>query len=51
MQALGAYGYLSNMKGKTYFLKHVSEALRLLKVEAGLAREEFPFLYDLVNRL
>ena len=31
MQALGAYGFLSVVKGKKYFLKHVPEALRLLK--------------------
>ncbi len=31
MQALGAYAFLSQMKGKRYFLKHIPEGLRLLK--------------------
>ncbi|MBA4322677.1 MAG: hypothetical protein C0408_07660, partial [Odoribacter sp.] len=31
MQALGAYGFLSSVKGKKYFLKNVPEGLRLLK--------------------
>ena len=51
MQALGAYGYLSGIKGKTYFLKHVPGALSLLKDETFLARQEFPLLHDLVSRL
>lgn len=51
MQALGAYGFLSKAKGKKYFLKHVPEALRMLKEETALAREEYPTLYKLVSRL
>jgi len=51
MQALGAYGFLSEVKGKIYFLKHVPECLRLLKEEVSLARDEFPVLYDLIARL
>ena len=51
MQALGAYGFLSTIKGKTYFLRHVTEGLRLLKEDAKLAREEYPILCDLVLRL
>jgi len=51
MQALGAYGFLSMVKGKKYFLKHVTEALRLLKEECALARDEYPELYRLVNNL
>ena len=31
MQALGAYGFLSAVKGKKYFLKYVPEGIRLLK--------------------
>src|SRR5208337_203387 len=34
MQALGAYGFLASVKGKKFFLKHVPEALRMLKEEA-----------------
>jgi NDP-sugar pyrophosphorylase family protein/aminoglycoside/choline kinase family phosphotransferase len=51
MQALGAYGFLSAVKGKTYFLKHVPEALRLLKAEAAEARREYPQLARLVASL
>jgi NDP-sugar pyrophosphorylase family protein/aminoglycoside/choline kinase family phosphotransferase len=51
MQALGAYGFLSEVKGKKYFLKHVPEALRLLKEEATAVKKEFPALYKLVCSL
>jgi NDP-sugar pyrophosphorylase family protein/aminoglycoside/choline kinase family phosphotransferase len=51
MQALGAYGYLSMEKGKKYFLKHIPEAVRLLKEESALAKEEYPELYRLVTTL
>lgn len=48
MQALGAYGFLSSVKGKKYFLKYVPEGLRLLKEDIELAKEEYPELYKLV---
>ena len=51
MQALGAYGFLAAVKGKTYFLKHVPEALRLLKAECAEARQEYPELARLVASL
>jgi NDP-sugar pyrophosphorylase family protein/aminoglycoside/choline kinase family phosphotransferase len=51
MQALGAYGFLAALKGKKYFLKHVPEALRLLKEETAAAKEEYPALYGLVSGL
>ena len=51
MQALGAYGFLSKIKGKKYFLKHVPEGLRLLKKDVSLAKDEYPELYDLVMSL
>jgi NDP-sugar pyrophosphorylase family protein/aminoglycoside/choline kinase family phosphotransferase len=51
MQALGAYGFLSSVKGKKYFLKYVPEAVRLLKQDLVNAKEEFPFLYALVRKL
>jgi NDP-sugar pyrophosphorylase family protein/aminoglycoside/choline kinase family phosphotransferase len=51
MQALGAYGCLSGERGKPYFLKHVPEALRLLKEEAILTQSEFPALAELVTSL
>jgi NDP-sugar pyrophosphorylase family protein/aminoglycoside/choline kinase family phosphotransferase len=49
MQALGAYGFLSVVKGKKYFLKHVPEALRLLKEETAAVKNEYPRLYHLVQ--
>ena len=51
MQALGAYGFLSKIKGKKYFLKYVPEGLRLLKEDVFLSKDEYPKLYDLTMRL
>ena len=51
MQALGAYGFLSKEKGKTYFLKHIPQAVAYLKQEAELAREAYPILYALTTTL
>jgi NDP-sugar pyrophosphorylase family protein/aminoglycoside/choline kinase family phosphotransferase len=51
MQALGAYGYLSSVKGKKYFLKYVPEGLRLLKDDISLLKNEYPELYKLVMKL
>lgn len=48
MQALGAYGFLSSVKGKKYFLKYVPEGLRLLKEDIKLSKDEYPELYKLV---
>lgn len=51
MQALGAYGFLSSVKGKRYFLKYIPEGLRLLKDDALLFGEEYPELYKLIMQL
>ena len=51
MQALGAYGFLSKIKGKKYFLKHVSEGLRLLKEDVSLSEDKYPELYNLAMGL
>jgi NDP-sugar pyrophosphorylase family protein len=51
MQALGAYGFLSKIKGKKYFLKYVPEGLCLLKEDISLSKDEYPELYDLVMGL
>ncbi len=51
MQALGAYGFLSTVKNKRYFLKYIPEGLRLLKEDISLSAEEYPALNDLVMRL
>ncbi|MBI5676336.1 MAG: phosphotransferase [Nitrospirae bacterium] len=51
MQALGAYGFLSNVKGKRYFLKYVPEGVRLLQGDLTEAKDEYPELYYLAMRL
>ena len=51
MQALGAYGFLSALKGKKYFLKYVPEALRLLREETTTAQNDYPALHQLVSGL
>jgi aminoglycoside/choline kinase family phosphotransferase len=51
MQALGAYGFLSNVKGKKYFLKYMPEGLRLLKEDMIFSKAEYPELYKLIMRL
>ena len=51
MQALGAYGFLSDVKGKTYFLKHVPEALRLLKADVAEVSGSYPTLARLIAAL
>ncbi|TAL24663.1 MAG: DUF1679 domain-containing protein [Nitrospirae bacterium] len=51
MQALGAYGFLSKIKGKKYFLKHIPEGLRLLKEDITLVKNDYPELYRLVMEL
>jgi aminoglycoside/choline kinase family phosphotransferase len=51
MQALGAYGFLSKVKGKKYFLKHIPQAMEYLVIETALANKNYPALYELVNKL
>jgi NDP-sugar pyrophosphorylase family protein/aminoglycoside/choline kinase family phosphotransferase len=51
MQALGAYGFLSAVKGKKYFLKHTVEGVNLLREDISVAKNEFPALYELVLAL
>ncbi|MBI4684841.1 MAG: phosphotransferase [Nitrospirae bacterium] len=51
MQALGAYGFLSSVKGKKYFLKHITEGLRLLKEDISLTKDKYPELNKLVMSL
>ncbi len=48
MQARGAYGFLSLVKGKKYFLKHTPEGFRLLKEDISPCRVEYPELYKLI---
>lgn len=51
MQALGAYGFLSAVKRKRYFLKHIPEGLRLLKEDVSILGSEYPELYKLIMAL
>jgi len=51
MQALGAYAFLSQKKGKRYFLKHVKEGVRLLKADIAGSRNDYPALFKLIERL
>jgi len=51
MQALGAYGFLSSVKGKKYFLKYIPEGLRLLKEDLLSSKNEYPELCKLVSQL
>jgi NDP-sugar pyrophosphorylase family protein len=51
MQALGAYAFLSSVKGKKYFLKYVPEGIGLLKEDISLSKNEYPELYTLITGL
>jgi NDP-sugar pyrophosphorylase family protein len=51
MQALGAYGFLSDVKGKKYFRKYIPEGMRLLKKDLDAATGEYPVLTDLVKSI
>jgi NDP-sugar pyrophosphorylase family protein/aminoglycoside/choline kinase family phosphotransferase len=51
MQALGAYGFLSSVKGKKHFLKYIPEGLRLLREDLFEAKNEYPALDELVKKL
>ncbi|GBE39632.1 D-glycero-alpha-D-manno-heptose 1-phosphate guanylyltransferase [bacterium BMS3Bbin08] len=51
MQALGAYGFLSAVKAKKYFLKYVPEGLRLLKQDLSVSGDGYPVLRELVMEL
>jgi NDP-sugar pyrophosphorylase family protein len=51
MQALGAYAYLSDVKGKVYFRKFMPEGLRLLKEDIESVRSDYPGLYRLIGSL
>ena len=48
MQALGAYGFLSLVKGKKYFQKYMPEGLRLLKDDVSYVKDDSPELYELI---
>lgn len=51
MQALGAYGFLSVVKGKSFFAKFIPGCLNYLKEEVTTMKDEFPSLYNLILRI
>lgn len=51
MQALGAYGFLSSVKGKGYFTKFIPECLSYLKEEITILKDELPSLYELIIKI
>ncbi len=48
MQALGAYGYISKIKGKKNFLKYIPQGVKLLKDAVYSLKYEYPELYKLI---
>jgi N-acetylmuramate 1-kinase len=50
MQALGAYGVISMIRGKPEFLRHIKPAMKSL-IEVASSIEEFSFLADFLARL
>ncbi len=51
MQALGAYGFLSKVKEKQYFIRHIPQAMAYLSEETAAVSEDFPSLYELITKL
>jgi aminoglycoside/choline kinase family phosphotransferase len=51
MQALGAYGFISTIRGKESFASHCRSAFDLLSAEVLLVQDEFPALYRLLSEL
>ncbi len=51
MQAIGAYSFLAIKRHKRYFLRHIPNALRLLKTKAPLALSKLPNLKRLIEQL
>ncbi|MBN2654536.1 MAG: phosphotransferase [Nitrospirae bacterium] len=51
MQALGAYAFLSEVKGKSFFQKHMPACLSLLVLDIEESRGEFPHLAALIKQL
>lgn len=51
MQALGAYGFLSEVKGKVYFMKYVRDGLKLLLEDLNEFKAEWTALKLLITVL
>ncbi|MCM8537242.1 MAG: phosphotransferase [Lentisphaeraceae bacterium] len=51
MQALGAYGFLTHIRGKKDFLQHAKPAFAFLEEEVSSCQEEFPEMYKIIQTL
>jgi NDP-sugar pyrophosphorylase family protein/tRNA A-37 threonylcarbamoyl transferase component Bud32 len=52
LQILGAFGFLSRIKKKTYFEKYIPNAINTLKYHLSvLQREEFPYLTSIARKI
>jgi NDP-sugar pyrophosphorylase family protein len=52
LQILGAFGFLSRIKKKTYFEKYIPNAIKTLKYHLlAFQREEFPTLTSIVRKI
>ena len=52
LQILGAFGFLSRLKKKTYFEKYIPNAIKTLKYHfSTFQREEFPTLTSIVRQI
>jgi hypothetical protein len=51
MQALGAYGFLSSVKRKNSFLKHIPEGLYLLQEDLTFSEDIYPALHELISSI
>ena len=52
LQILGAFGFLTRIKKKTYFEKYIPSAIKTLKYQLSIfQREEFPYLTSIVKEI
>jgi NDP-sugar pyrophosphorylase family protein len=52
LQILGAFGFLTRIKKKTYFEKYIPSAIKRLKYHLSVfQREEFPYLTSIVKEI
>lgn len=51
MQALGAYSFLSNKKGRKHFKKFILEGINLLRYDVYLVKNKYPELFKLALKI
>ena len=51
MQALGAYGFLSEIRDRSWFAEHMTPAVEYLKLSLAALPGEFPELNKLIHRM